>query len=184
MTSPGGNLEPGEFAEAFKKSFRTLWLIAIGVVRDPALAEDTVQEAAMVALGKLDQFSPGTSFVAWMGRIVRYVALNSVRKERKRRHSPGDGEALDQIASDRPPPAAAGESGNWSVSDRRLVDALEQVSEVARSCLLLRTLGELPYADIARLLEIPEGTAMSHVHRTRHLLRERLRRKDDGSMQV
>jgi RNA polymerase sigma-70 factor (ECF subfamily) len=52
--------------------------------------------------------------------------------------------------------------------------ALRGVSEVARACLLLRTLEGMPYARISELLQIPEGTAMSHVHRTRQFLRERL----------
>jgi len=165
---------PDEFAQEFRASFRTLWLVAIGVLRDAALAEDAVQEAAIVALGKLDQFSPGTNFRAWMGRIVRFVAMNSVRKERKRRPTPGDGDALDQIAIADNHPVGTNDPADGVVSDRQLMAALAQVGEVARSCLLLRTLEEMPYADIANLLEIPEGTAMSHVHRTRRLLRDRL----------
>jgi RNA polymerase sigma factor (sigma-70 family) len=56
--------------------------------------------------------------------------------------------------------------------DDRVMRALRSVNEVARACLLLRTLEGLSYSEISRLLEIPEGTAMSHVHRTRMHLRE------------
>ena len=45
----------------------------------------------------------------------------------------------------------------------------------------MRTLDGLSYAEIAALLDVPEGTAMSHVHRTRRLLRERLRNLDAES---
>ena len=168
-TEPFGSRE---FAESFEASFRTLWLIAVGVVGEPALAEDVVQEAAIVALGKLEQFSPGTNFNAWMGRIVRFVALNLARKERKRRPVRGDHDAVDQLASDQE--SAAARSSNLDAVDPRLVKALDQLGEVARSCLLLRTIADMTYAEIAELLEIPEGTAMSHVHRTRHFLRDRL----------
>lgn len=161
-----------EFAESFEASFRTLWLIAVGVVGEPALAEDVVQEAAIVALGKLEQFSPGTNFNAWMGRIVRFVALNLARKERKRRPARRDTRAVDQLASDQE--SSGARRLNLDAIDQRLVDALEQLGDVARSCLLLRTIADMPYAEIAELLEIPEGTAMSHVHRTRHFLRDRL----------
>src|SRR5690606_15111342 len=58
--------------------------------------------------------------------------------------------------------------------DDRVMRALKAVGEIPRACLLLRVIEGLEYAEIARLLEIPEGTAMSHVHRTRQLLRERL----------
>ena len=58
--------------------------------------------------------------------------------------------------------------------DDRVLTALNSVGEIPRSCLLLRTIEHLEYSEIARVLEIPEGTAMSHVHRTRQYLRERL----------
>ena len=79
-----------EFAESFQASFRTLWLIAVGIVGEPALAEDVVQEAAIAALAKLDQFTPGTNFRAWMGRIVHFVAMNQARKEKRRRSAGSD----------------------------------------------------------------------------------------------
>ncbi len=161
-----------EFAESFKASFRTLWLIAVGIVGEPASAEDVVQEAAIVALAKLDQYTPGTNFRAWMGRIVRFVAMNQARKEQKRRPIGGDSATLSQIASDRDSSVAS--QSEHGALDEKLVAAMDQLGEVARSCLLLRTISNMPYAEIAELLEIPEGTAMSHVHRTRHILRERL----------
>ena len=161
-----------EFAESFKASFRTLWLIAVGIVGEPALAEDVVQEAAIVALGKLDQYTPGTNFRAWMGRIVRFVAMNQARKEQKRRPAGGDSATLAQVASDRDSSVAS--QSEHGALDEKLVAAMDQLGDVARSCLLLRTISNMPYAEIAQLLEIPEGTAMSHVHRTRRFLRERL----------
>lgn len=171
-----------EFAQRFRGSFRKLWLIAAAVSPDRNLADDIVQEAAVVALGKLDQFQPGTNFTAWMGQMVRYVALNQGRRERRRR-----GQALDDVAE----PAATEQDvaperetlglsmrgalpGTQEHFDDSLIEALSRVSETARACLLLRTLEGLDYAEISQLLEIPEGTAMSHVHRARRLLRERL----------
>ena len=56
----------------------------------------------------------------------------------------------------------------------RPVRALAALAETARAALLLRTVLELDYATIARLLDIPEGTAMSHVHRSREALRRAL----------
>ena len=161
-----------EFAESFKASFRTLWLIAVGIVGEPALAEDVVQDAAIAALAKLDQFTPGTNFRAWMGRIVRFVAMNQARKEQRRRPVGGDFETVARVASDRDSSVAS--QTQHGAMDERLVAAMDQLGDVARSCLLLRTISNMPYAEIAELLEIPKGTAMSHVYRTRHILRDRL----------
>src|SRR5688500_18625993 len=74
---------PLDFAAQFNASFRVLWLIAIGIVSDASAAEDVVQEAALLALEKLDQFQPGTNFRAWMAQMVRFVALNHARKRQK-----------------------------------------------------------------------------------------------------
>jgi RNA polymerase sigma factor (sigma-70 family) len=73
------------FAQHFKQSFAVLWTIAAGIVGDRAMAEDIVQEAALVGLNKFDQFQSGTSFTAWMGQVVRNVALNIARKEQRQR---------------------------------------------------------------------------------------------------
>lgn len=163
-----------------------LWLVAVGIVGDSSLAEDVVQEASIVALEKLDTFERGTNFTAWMGQMVRFIALNMRR--RNRRHptlalEDAEGndrsDALAQTPEFRIGPAlrAAHMSKmpvDQSALDDRVVAALNDVSEIARACLFLRTLESMEYSQIARLLDIPEGTAMSHVHRARRYLRERL----------
>jgi RNA polymerase sigma-70 factor (ECF subfamily) len=164
-----------EFIAEFRESFRALWLTAVGIVGDAALADDIVQEAAVVALNKLDQFRQGTSFKAWAGQIVRNVAMNRARSERRRRFA-SLGPALDE---NRPPlrlvtPEPSDQPEPGEVFDGRILAALGDVAELPRACLLLRTVEGLAYPEIASLLGIPEGTAMSHVHRTRQMLRSKL----------
>jgi RNA polymerase sigma-70 factor (ECF subfamily) len=172
-----------DFAAQFQSSFRVLWLIAVGIIGDASLAEDVVQEAAIIALSKLDQFQAGSNFTAWTGQIVRNVALNRSRRERRHRATVTDpstieGEpslgrrTLDAFLSEGA--ADGGSAEERRHFDERVLQALGDVGEVARACLLLRTLEGLEYSEISRLLEIPEGTAMSHVHRTRRYLRDRL----------
>ncbi len=185
--APRDAFGPEAFARQFRENFRLFWLIAAGIVRDHALAEDVVQEAAVIGLQKLDQFNPsapGSSFAAWMGQIVRFVALNQSRRIVKRQTASMDPAALDQ-ATDRLDRASAraerpvltddgqieGDQGHF---DDRVMAALDHVNPTARACLLLRTIEGLDYASISLLLDIPEGTAMSHVHRSRKLLRTRL----------
>ncbi|HKQ48530.1 MAG TPA: RNA polymerase sigma factor [Phycisphaerae bacterium] len=169
------------FAQHFSQSFPILWTIAAGIVGNRALAEDVVQEAALIGLGKFEQFQEGTSFTAWMGQMVRNVALNAARKEQRQRAGlklaeqeranagPADGDAagLAMIAQGRLP-------ADQRMFDDRMMRALGEVGETARACLLLRTLEGLEYAEISKLMGIPAGTAMSHVHRARESLRQRL----------
>lgn len=146
----------------------------------------------MIALGKLDQFDPESNFLAWMARIVRFVGLNhgrrrlsqpSVDPESIDRHPGNDREfgALERLTTN-----AASLNGHGRLLrdqvafDDRLVTALNTLEPNARACLLLRVVLNLPYREIARALDVAEGTAMSHVHRSRLALRDMLLR-DGGA---
>ncbi len=158
-----GELTPAAFAVKFRESSRVLWCVAAGVLGDRSHAEDVLQEAALAALSKLGGFRPGTSFVAWMSQYVRFVALNHRRKQERRRQRLAADRSAAELARDHSaPPTASGDMFDASVQR-----ALEELGETPRICLLLKTVVELEYAEIAELLEIPAGTAMSHVSRAR-----------------
>ncbi|MBC8104974.1 MAG: RNA polymerase sigma factor [Anaerolineae bacterium] len=173
---------PAEFAQNFREAYRTLWTIAAGIVNDPFIAEDVVQEAAVTALGKLNEFEPNSNFTAWMAKIVRYIALNQSRRTKRQPANLDPGTMDDSLAARagglaRTPPVVD-VHGQLDIQrtpfDDRVMHALNSVSDIARACLLLRTLQGLSYDEIAGALQIPPGTAMSHVHRTRLMLREKL----------
>jgi RNA polymerase sigma-70 factor, ECF subfamily len=170
---PAPTMGPQEFGSRFRDASRIMWLIAVGIVGDASEAEDVVQDAAVVAYRKRHQFQAGTSFRAWVGAIVRNVALN-VKRSRKRRRGAMNGFAESGAShvygSGVQDAVHAIERG----LDARVLLALAEIGDIARACLLLRTVGDLHYSEIASVLEIPEGTAMSHVHRSRAILRERL----------
>lgn len=174
----------GAFAQHFTQSFPVLWTIAAGIVGDRAMAEDIVQEAALIGLGKFEQFQPGTSFTAWMGQMVRNVALNAARKQRRQRTGaldgdaegsvPAKGSAAREAGQDLPMMAQGRLPANQHFFDDQIMRALDEIGPAARACLLLRTIEGMEYSEISKLLEIPQGTAMSHVHRSREFLRRRL----------
>lgn len=177
--NPGDVSESQDFGALFTRAHRVLWLVAFGVVQNRTLADDVVQEAALIALGKFSGFKPGTVFSAWMATIVRYVALNQARSARRRRAAPVERD-LDVPAQPQARPAELRMSpGGDLPPDQELFDdavlaALRKVADIPRMCILLRTVEGLDYNEISRILQIPEGTAMSHVHRTRQRLRRDL----------
>lgn len=161
----GGVLSREQFAERFRESSRALWCIAASVSRDRAGAEDAVQEAAVIALGKIEEFNPATNFIAWMGQIVRFVAMNSARTSARRerilrQNASGD---LHHDAAD----------PTWGLSPA-LGAALETLEPTVRACLLMRVVAGMSYQQISAVLEVPEGTAMSHVFRARKALASRV----------
>lgn len=184
-------LDVETFTALLTRAFRRLWLIAAAISGDRTEADDIVQEAALVGLRKRDEFVAGTNFMAWMSQIVRLTALNHLRKAGHRIPVPTDPSVLDHLGSVSASHAdhhsgSIGNDGllphNQTDFDDRVLSALGSVSDVARACLLLRTVQDLSYAEIAETLQIPEGTAMSHVHRAKQLLRERLKGRQGGAL--
>lgn len=176
-------LTPARFGELFHVHARKFWCVAAAVMGDRARASDVVQEAATIALGKLEEFDPATSFGAWMGQIVRYVALNEGRKHRRNLLSLTDPAILDgargRSLTERP--RVVDPDGRVPLHQQEFDDdvssALNGLDNIPRACLLMKTVLDLPYVEIADLLGVPEGTAMSHVHRARKAMREHLTRR-------
>jgi RNA polymerase sigma-70 factor, ECF subfamily len=177
--TPPSALAELDFEVQFKAAFRILWLVAAGIVGRSS-AEDVVQEAALLAIGKIAQFEPGTNFTAWMATLVRYVALNYSRRM-SRQKTMGISDLPDRPAG---PQEGAGESmklgsrgelpTDQGMFGDELAAALRTIGEEARACLLLKVVGGLEYSEISKILEIPQGTAMSHVHRARQRIREQM----------
>ncbi len=180
-------LTPDEFVALYRQAYPRLHLIATGIVGDRTQAEDIVQESALIALEKLDQFEAGSSFGAWLAEIVRRTSLNYARKLRKRKTIVSDPHLLEETRE-----VHNTQPATWPINDQtgslskeqshfddELLRALNGINPVARCCLLLRVVQNLTYAGISELLQIPEGTAMSHVHRSKRILRRSMEKKHD-----
>lgn len=177
----GSGASPEDLATAFERAWRLLWYVAGAVLGDRDGIEDVLQDSVMVALRRLDEFDPDSCWEAWLSTIVRYTALNRARGLTRRRTHASD--ALDSLAGNDGGATAADGRGGGPADPRggvrpdqvdlddHMVRALGTLGETARACLLLHVLGGLPYREIARVLDIPEGTAMSHVSRARSRLR-------------
>lgn len=175
----GDVLSPDRFAARLQEHRRLLWAIAAGITADRDAAEDIVQESAAIALTKLSDFDPASSFSAWMSQVVRFTALNHARlNQRRNTHAsadPGAGVQGEIVVRPNPVTPRGEISSNQSEFDDRVVTALTDLEPPARACLLLRTVVGLSYKEIAAAMDLPEGTAMSHVHRARKRLRDTLR---------
>jgi len=173
-------MDQNEFEQALNAAAPKLWAIAMAMSRNHHVAQDLVQEAGMIAWKKRDTFIPETSFNAWTGQIVRNLALRHGRDSTRRATLALAAEPAAAPSASEPAPAdyfsSVADTGATSPAalgdrlaiDDRLADALTQLSEVARSCFLLRSVENHSYKEISELLDIPVNTAMSHVHRSRH----------------
>lgn len=179
-----GRLSEDDFVKLYCDAHQRLWTLAAAITGDQNGAEDVVQEAAITALRKLSEFDEGTSFVAWMSQIVRFTALNFLKINKRRRESSLSVHTeVEQVARD-------GQTGEASAAgavtmqgqlasdqvgfDDDVAAAIALLDPERRACLLLRTVHQMAYDEISEILGIPEGTAMSHVHRAKESLRKHL----------
>jgi RNA polymerase sigma-70 factor (ECF subfamily) len=169
---PQPDVAPGQrFEELALPHLDAAANLARWLVRDPALADDVVQDAMLRALTYFPTFRGGSAR-AWLLRIVRNAAYDRLAEQQGRgaREVAIDGGA-DDPALDVPDPGAGPEAAMSGRQDRvRLRRALDALPVEQRECLILRELEELSYQEIVRVTGAPIGTVMSRLWRARQAL--------------
>jgi RNA polymerase sigma-70 factor (ECF subfamily) len=136
---------------------------ARALVGERAGADDLVQDTLERAWSKLHLYRRGTDLRAWLFTVMHNVHVNKLRAARPT--DPLD-EAMPELAQ-RPPQADA-------LLVRDLDRAIGRLPADQRAVLLLVTLEEMSYEEVARTLGIPIGTVMSRLSRAREKLRAML----------
>lgn len=174
-----------EFASALAPAQSRLMAIAYGIIGNRQDAEDVVQQGISIAIEKNQNFETEYQFIGWLSGIVRNCALNHRRKNWRRKTRPTDPEELVSVVGSVAGESPIDERGKIDPMqqsfDDRVQTALQQLAPKARACLLLRTVEELSYREISKLMDIPEGTAMNMVHRSKKQLRSVLASNEGGT---
>jgi RNA polymerase sigma-70 factor (ECF subfamily) len=167
------------FAELALPLLPALYNVARWLTRDPAEAEDLVQETLLKALRRFSGFEPGTNFKAWIFRILRNTYYTSRSGLAALRTVPLEDE-LDEEMGERRVPEAAVERDTPEDKVLRMRDAdalraaMEKLPPHLLEVLLLCDVEEMKYREIAMVAGIPIGTVMSRIARARAFLRKDL----------
>lgn len=156
------------------RHYDSAFAIALALAGDRDEAEDVVQDAFVRAWGRIGQCRKPEKFRAWLGSVVRSVALNRLQSRKRRRQTPLDTVSL---TSDSASPAAAAEGRELR---ERLEAALRGLPEVQREAVVLYDLEGWSHAEVAELLGISVLMSRRHVSDGRKALREALGRDHDG----
>jgi RNA polymerase sigma-70 factor (ECF subfamily) len=158
----------------------SLYGAALRMTRNPADAEDLLQETMLRAYRAFDRFEPGTNLKAWLFRILTNAYINTYRKRQREplkvsSDELGDFDLYQQLKDH---DSDFGQSAESQVLDGLLdsdiVEALDELPEQFRLAVILSDLEGFSYAELAEIMDVPMGTVMSRLHRGRKALQKRL----------
>ena len=173
--------DQARFADAAMEFMPSLYSGALRMTRNPADAEDLVQETYLKAYRAYSSFEEGTNLKAWLFRILTNTFINSYRAKQRR---PGETDLEDvedlymyhRLGGLEA--AMAGRSAEDELLERFTDDevkqALEDLPEQFRVAVLLADVEGFSYKEIAEILDVPIGTVMSRLHRGRRALERAL----------
>ena len=176
VTDPAASLE-----ELLVPLLGRAYGIALRLTRNPADAEDLVQEAAYYACRGFHTFAPGTNFRAWFFRILTNRFRTRYRRDRHRA-TPVELEDTPELRlrmgireaglyREEEDPAAALMERLDAERVGRAIDLLPGEYRVAAALYFMQ---DCSYQEIAEILGVPLGTVRSRLHRGRRILHRRL----------
>lgn len=169
------------FAEQAMPLMDALYSGAMRMTRNPADADDLVQETYLRAYRGFGGFQEGTNLKAWMYRILTNTYINSYRAKQRRPDETELDEVEDLYLYRRLGGLEAASFGRSAedelmdtFSEAEVKKAVEDLPEVFRMAVLLADVEGFAYKEIAEILDIPVGTVMSRLHRGRKALQKAL----------
>ncbi len=172
-----------ELAQRFERDamplLDQLYGAALRMTRNPADAEDLVQETYVKAFQGFRSYKPGTNLKAWLYRILTNAYINNYRKAQRRPAEYATDDITDsQIAETASHTSIGLRSAEVEalekVPDAEIRDALMSLKEDYRMVVYYADVEGLPYKEIAEIMGTPIGTVMSRLHRGRKQLRDAL----------
>ncbi len=176
-----GVADQADFSDVAMEHMPALYSAALRLTRNPADAEDLVQETFLKAYRAFGSFQEGTNLRAWLYKILTNTFINNYRAA-KRRPEKADVEDVEDLYLFRRlgelQAGAAGRSAEEEVFDRFTDDevkaAIESLPEAFRIAVLLADVEGFSYKEIAEITDVPIGTVMSRIHRGRKALQKAL----------
>ena len=152
-----------EFEQRLADCPTLAYRVALGVLRNPAEAEDVAQEAMLRAYRNFHRLRERDSFRAWLVRTSWRLALDRIR-------SAGRRERRELAAMENCVEAGVENIAATREFERHLAAALDALPEKLRIVMVLAAIEGYNTREVAKLLDVPEGTVKSRLHLARKRL--------------
>ncbi|MFO7898594.1 MAG: sigma-70 family RNA polymerase sigma factor [Planctomycetota bacterium] len=168
------------FDVLFDRYHVPVYHFARSILREGPGAEDVLQETFLAVAGAAERYEPRGQFRAWLFRIVRNRCLNRLAAKRARRET---FHAAGFAAAERPGPARPPDEKVQGDEERAAVRrALAELPDRQREALTLRAFEQMPYREIAAVMEMPINTVKTLIHRARVRLAAAIEEMTDETM--
>ena len=170
-----------EFEKRLVESSTLAFRVAYGVLRHRQDAEDVAQEAFVKAYRRFRQLRDRERFRAWLVRMTWRLAIDRQRHDRRREARDRSPEGLRHTSSQGHASSVA-QGFSPAVLDHleareradRLWAAIDALPDKLRVAIVLANIEEHDLGEVARLLDLPEGTVKSRLFLARQRLKELL----------
>ncbi|SEC02626.1 RNA polymerase, sigma subunit, ECF family [Paramicrobacterium humi] len=179
-SAPPQDADPRDlFEEQAMPFLDQLYGAAMRMTKNPADAQDLVQETFVKAYAAFGQFTQGTNLKAWLYRILTNTYINMYRKKQREPYQ----SAIDDLedwqmggaeSTTAPSHRSAESEAIDHMPDSAVKEALQSIPEDFRLAVYLADVEGFSYQEIADIMKTPIGTVMSRLHRGRRMLRDHL----------
>lgn len=175
------NRHPEALKFAMRRYRARLLAVANRICKNPADAEEIVQDVFVTALAKIDHFEGRSTLATWLYRITVNTALMKLRNQRLVHKNTVPMDDVYTMLAERESGPVSG--GNVRSPDdalmgmelcRQIRETVEDLPDAYRRVFLLRGIQGLSTREAGRILNVTPAAVKSRLHRSRHLIRERL----------
>jgi RNA polymerase sigma-70 factor (ECF subfamily) len=159
-----GDLEA--FEQLYRETVGRIYAVCLRMTGDPSYAEDLTQETYVQAWRNLKNFRSDSAFETWLYQIAVNTVIGDVRKVARRE--------LRELRSQQAASSVTEAPAVHAHTRMDLETAMQALPEGARVVFVLHDVQGHKHPEIAKKLNIAEGTSKAQLHRARRILRERL----------
>lgn len=145
-----------------------VYRLALSILDDATEAEDATQDALLAALRSLDTFRGAASLTTWLYSITVNICRTRLQRHKRRKGLIETLGGILHIYKTRQ--LSVEEHAIQNESEEMLWTAIHRMDEKHRIPIVLRYYHDLSVAEIATILQIPEGTVHSRLNTARRLL--------------